>query len=121
MKGVVEINLNRLKYQLSPIPKGGLEIVLRVTFTIEEDKGRYIKRLQELIQENYEIPQENVTGVLDGNNVESIEEQEVEGEQSDDDCLCGDFQVLFIDDEAEEVDDEGGAEADDIHLYVNVY
>ena len=56
---------------------------------------------------NCKIPQENVTGVLDGNNVEPIEEEEVEGEQSDDDGLGGDFQVLFIDDQAEEVEDEG--------------
>ena len=59
------------------------------------------------IRTNYKIPQENVTGGLDGNNVEPIEEQEVEGEQRDDDGLGGDFQVLFIDDQAEEVEDEG--------------
>ena len=43
-------------YRPSPIPKGGLEILLQVTFNIQEDKRRYLDRLKDLIKQNYEIP-----------------------------------------------------------------
>ena len=46
------------KYRRSPIPKGGLEIVLKVTFSIAEENKRYIERLRNLIAENYETPTE---------------------------------------------------------------
>ena len=40
----------------SPIPKGGLDILLQVTFKIQEDKRRYLDILKDLIKQNYEIP-----------------------------------------------------------------
>ena len=54
--GKMEAKVYRTKYEVSPIPKGGLEIVLQVTFTIEDEKKRYLARLVELIKENYESP-----------------------------------------------------------------
>ena len=41
------------KHERSPRPKGGLEIVLQVTFKIVDEK-RYLPRLIDLIKENYE-------------------------------------------------------------------
>ena len=43
------------RYRPSPIAKGGLEIVLRATFNIEDSKRFLLLRLKELIQKNYEL------------------------------------------------------------------
>ena len=47
-------NMNK-RYRLSPIAKGGLEIVLRATFKSEDSKRFLLLRLKELIQKNYEL------------------------------------------------------------------
>ena len=49
----MEAKMYRTKYERSPRPKGGLEIVLQVTFKIVNGK-RYLSRLIDLIKENYE-------------------------------------------------------------------
>ena len=41
----------------SPIPKGGLEILLKVTFVISDEKRRYMERLKSIISENYVDPE----------------------------------------------------------------
>ena len=46
------------RYRPSPIPNGGLEIILKVTFTIVDEDKRYLERLRTLIAENYETPSE---------------------------------------------------------------
>jgi len=46
------------RYRPSPIPKGGLEIILKVTFTIKEEDKRYLERLRSLISKNYQTPSE---------------------------------------------------------------
>ena len=43
------------KYKQSPIAKGGLEIILKATFRIEESKRLNLLRLKELIEKNYEL------------------------------------------------------------------
>ena len=54
-----KVNLQRnnmnWRYRLSPIAKGGLEIVLRATFKIEDIKQFLLLHLKELIQKNYEL------------------------------------------------------------------
>ena len=42
------------KHRTSPIAAGGLQIVLRATFKIDDSK-RFLLRLKELIQKNYEL------------------------------------------------------------------
>ena len=46
------------RYWQSPIPKGGLEIILKVMFTIVDDDKRYLEMLHNLIADNYETPSE---------------------------------------------------------------
>ena len=75
------------RYRPSPIPKGGLEIILKVTFTIEEDKRRYVDRLKELISNNYETPPEMV---------------EIDDDFGGDD---GDLDIMFMSD-GENVEDD---------------
>ena len=41
------------KYRPSPIPKGGLEILLKVTFSIPDNKRRFLDRLKDIIEVNY--------------------------------------------------------------------
>ena len=47
------------KYRPSPIPKGGLEIMLDVELKIEDAKRRILERFQNIIESNYE---NNITG-----------------------------------------------------------
>ena len=44
--------LNEKRYP-SPIPKGGLEILLMVQFKIADEKRKYMERLKEIITKNY--------------------------------------------------------------------
>ena len=37
----------------SPIPKGGLEILLMIQFNIADEKKKYMERLKEIIAKNY--------------------------------------------------------------------
>ena len=50
------------KYRPSPIPHGGLEIVLTAVFKIADEKRRYLERLQGIISENYNVDLETHTG-----------------------------------------------------------
>ena len=52
--GKVEGEVLQAKYYPSPIPKGGLEIPLVVTFKISREKEAIITRLIDRIQQNYE-------------------------------------------------------------------
>ena len=79
------------RYRRSPIPMGGLEIIIKVTFTIAEEKKRYLERLRELIAKNYETPDENrETDERQGKASDVIDE-----EVSDDDTL----DIVFMDNE----------------------
>jgi len=49
------------KYRPSPVAKGGLEIVLRVTFKIDDSKRSLLDRLKELLEKNYELLYESAT------------------------------------------------------------
>ena len=93
-----------------PIPKGGLEIILRVTFTIEEDKKRYVDRLKELISNNYETPQENEEVDAGAGNSEMVE---IDDDSGGDD---NDLDIMFMSDG--ENADEDDAEQDNVTLVV---
>ena len=71
------------KYRPSPIAKGGLEIVLRGTFKIDDSKRSLLHRLKELIEKNYELLYESAT--------------------DEEESLASDLSIVFmIDDETEE-------------------
>ena len=53
--GIVQGIVINDKYQPSPIPRGGLEILLKVTMKIGDEKRRYLNHLREIIKANYEI------------------------------------------------------------------
>ena len=42
------------KYKPSPIPSGGLGIILKARFEIVDEKRQYLVRLNELIKNNYD-------------------------------------------------------------------
>ena len=51
--GIVDATVEDERYRPSPIAKGGLEIVLRATFKIEDSKRFLLLRPNELIEKNY--------------------------------------------------------------------
>ena len=53
--------VNSGRYRPSPIPKGGLETLLSVTLKIDNENRRYLQRLIQLINDNYDpaVPVEN--------------------------------------------------------------
>ena len=65
-------------FRPSPIPKGGLEILLQVTFKIQEDKRRYLDRLKDLIEMNYEIPK--IEAEVYETDIEKFQEEEADDE-----------------------------------------
>ena len=75
------------KYRPSPIAKGGLEIVLRATFKIDDSKRSLLHRLKELIEKNYELLYESATD----------EEESVASDNGEDPSI-----MFMIDDESEE-------------------
>ena len=54
--GILEGKVYGTKRQVSAIPKGGLEIVLEVTFKISDQKKRYLEWLIAFLNDNYEKP-----------------------------------------------------------------
>ena len=102
--GRIVAKVHTPRYRRSPIPKGGLEIIVKITFTIDDEKKRYLERLRELIIGNYETPEEEV---------EMDESQGQEGPEI--------FEVVDESDEEEQedtlglrfIDDEEGDEGDE--------
>ena len=65
----------------SPIPSGGLEIMLKANLTIDEKRAQILKYLQQLIAENYEP---NTDIETDESDTESdITDQQPEKEEND--------------------------------------
>jgi hypothetical protein len=46
------------RYHPSPIPKGRLEILLLVSFRIADENRRYLYRLIELVENNYDASEQ---------------------------------------------------------------
>ena len=87
------------KYRPSPIPKGGLEIILKVTFAIEDENKRYLERLRNLIAENYETPSDKQR---QDENDNAMEKDPIEVSDEDDGEEVLD--INFMDDEETETD-----------------
>ena len=85
--GSIEATVEDEKYRPSPIAKGGLEIVLRATFKIHDNKRFLLFRLKELIEKNYEL--------LDNSTPSTTATDEEEPHASDNE---EDFSIVLIDD-----------------------
>ena len=129
--GSIDAEVHSARYLPSPIPKGGLEILLSVTFKIADENRRYLTRLIELINNNYDVPQqgdidfENHANELD--NLETVNEDMedpvehimlIDDEDMDDDrdndhvdVDDGDYDARYDD---RENGNEGGENDDDI-------
>lgn len=80
----------------SPIPKGGLEILLMVKFKIADENRKYMERLKEIISTNYNV--DFPEGIeIDNQEVymKTVREDEQSGDASDSDHV--------IDDETDDV------------------
>ena len=85
----------------SPIPSGGLEIMLMAKLTIDEKDAKILKYLQQLIAENYEPKTdiENDETDTEANITDqSHENEKEEGHDIDD--------VIFIDDDTDKEEKE---------------
>ena len=69
------------EFKASPIPRGGLEIILRTRFTIAEEKSKYLHHLKELIKDYYE-PVTELRGSNNGENRLNDIEQHSEEKQN---------------------------------------
>ena len=85
--GSIDAVVEDEKYRPSPIAKGGLEIVLRATFKIDDSKRSLLHRLKELIEKNHDLLYESATD----------EEESLASDNEEDPSI-----VFMIDDEAEE-------------------
>ena len=82
--GTVDAKVHSERHRRSPIPSGGLEVILVVKFSISDEKRRYLVHLSTLIQRNYKVNEE-------------VMEQE-NGQENEDDI------GLFDNDQADEED-----------------
>ena len=75
----------------SPIPKGGLEILLMVQFKIPDEKRKYMERLKEIIKQNYtsDFP-EGIEIENHEKHMKTVEEEEQSKYDSDSDHVIDD-------------------------------
>ena len=84
------------EFNASPIPRGGLEIILKRRFTIAEEKSKYLHHLKELVKDDYE----SVTDLRRSNNGENrLNDMEQHSEEKQQEH--GMDLVIFIDDESD--------------------
>ena len=86
------------RVQGTPIPRRGLEIILRKRFTIAEEKSKYLHHLKELIKDYYE-PVTDLRRSNNGENHLNDMDQHPEEEQEEHEM----DQVIFIDDKSDEL------------------
>ena len=60
------------KFRRSPIPSGGLEIILVAKFAISDEKRRYLAHLSDLIQRDYKVNEEDIDQVNGQENEDDI-------------------------------------------------
>ena len=90
--GSIDATVEDEKHRISPIATGGLQIVLRATFKIDDSKRFLLLRLKELIQKIYELLDQ-----LPQSATATDEEEPHASDMNKDDLL-----IVSIDDEAEE-------------------
>ena len=88
----MEANVLSVRPLPSPIPSGGLEIMLMAKLTIDEKDAKILKYLQQLIAENYEPKTviENDETDTEANIKDQSHENEKEGHDIDDLIFIGD-------------------------------
>ena len=90
-KGDAKVHSER--HRRSPIPSGGLEIILVAKFAISDEKQRYLVHLSTLIQRNYKVNEVYI-------NQENGEENEDDIGLFDDDQADEDDIIILENDEA---------------------
>ena len=85
----------------SPIPKGGLEILLHTKISIADGKRKYLDRLKCIISENYDPSSE--TEMLSFREGKELEEEKQRQEE-----MIDFEQVIVFEDDDDEVEDVGG-------------
>ena len=78
--GKVDAKVHSECHRRSPIPSGGLEIILVAKFALSDEKRRYLAHLSTLIQRNYKVNEEAI-------------DQENGQENEDDTCPFDDDQA----------------------------
>jgi len=91
--GSIDATVEDEKHRISPIATGGLQIVLRATFKIDDSKRFLLLRLKELIQKIYELLDQLPQSAT------ATDEEEPHASDNEDDLL---IIIVSIDDEAEE-------------------
>ena len=94
--GKMEANVWSVRPLPSPIPSGGLEIMLMAKLTIDEKDAEILKYLQQLIAENYEpktVIENDETDTETNITDQSHENEKEEGHDIDD--------LIFIDDDTD--------------------
>ena len=97
--GKLEAQVDRVKCEESPIPKGGLEIITSVTFKIEDSKKRYLERLIKLIGEDYETP-------IETTNNSAVNFDDEQDTDKSDDFDIDDKDIMFFIDDGDEKEEE---------------
>ena len=82
----------------SPIPSGGLEIMLKAKLTIDEKHAQILKYIQQLISENYEPNTDIETDETDTKS--DITDEQLEEEEN------GIDEVIFRDDDSDNEEEE---------------
>ena len=101
--GTITAKVRTAQYYPSPIPNGGLEILLDVSFKIKEEDNRVLRRLKELMESNYEEPTINTPG--------TTEQLDLIHENSHDTLDTATTQrgtIVIIDDESESEEQQNG-------------
>ena len=80
--GKVDAKVHSERHRRSPIPSGGLEIILVAKFAMSDEKRRYLAHLSTLIQWNYKVNEE----VMDQKN----------GQENEDDIGLFDEEDIII-------------------------
>ena len=94
--GKMETNVMSVRRLPSPIPSGGLEIMLMAKLKIDEKDAKILKYLQQLIAENYEpktVIENDETYTERNITYQSHENEKEEGHDIDD--------LIFIDDDTD--------------------
>ena len=100
--GKVQGKVHEERYRPSPIPKGGLEIILSASFIISDENRRFLDRLKNIVMANYdhmlpgveshEITQVGANFLRDTveqvDSDEDVVEDDEEEENNNDDVIC---------------------------------
>ena len=90
--GTIKGQVASSQYFRSPIARGGLEIMIDCTFTIDAGKMAIVERLQQIIDASYTDPTESA--------IEPIAYIDEQNESDEDD----DLEILFVNDEKDDAE-----------------